>query len=118
MSLHHCNWLVCLTLLCTSFYYFHLLFYLMLSSPLFYALLYFLIPPTCLLISFSFPKCPSQHSFSCFLHFCFVPFTRKPIFISQNPGHLLSKCFLTACLLHFPPSYLWLYFFCFFSFLP
>ena len=35
---------------------------------------------------------------------------------SQNPGHLLSKRFLTTCLLQFPPSYLWLYFFCFFFF--
>ena len=38
------------------------------------------------------------------------------ILASQNPGHLLSKRFLTACLLQFPPSYLWLYFLCFFLF--
>ena len=31
-------------------------------------------------------------------------------------GHLLSKRFLTACLLQFPPSYLWLHFLCFFPF--
>ena len=35
---------------------------------------------------------------------------------SQNSGHLLSKRFLTACLFQFPPSYLWLYFICFFLF--
>ena len=32
----------------------------------------------------------------------------------ESPGHLLSKRFLTACLLQFSPSYLWLYFLCFF----
>ena len=70
-----------------------------------YALLNFLISPLCLLVFFSFPKCHSQYSFSCF-----------SISASQNPGHLLSKHFLTVCLLQFPPSYLWLYFLWFFLF--
>ena len=84
----------------------------MLSLPLFffYVLLNFLIPRSCLPVSFSFPKSHSQHSFSCFLAF--------PLFCPnhQSPGHLLSKRFLTACLLQFPPSYLWVYFLCFFLF--
>ena len=37
-------------------------------------------------------------------------------FASQSPGHLLSKRFLTACVVQFLPSYLWLYFLCFFLF--
>ena len=84
----------------------------------FYALLYFLILPPCLPISFLLLKCHPQHSLSCFsqrLHY-FVPVIRYPIHASQNPGHFLSKRFLTACILHFPPLYLWLYFLCLFLF--
>ena len=85
---------------------------------LFYTLLNFVIPPPCLPVSFSFSKCHSQYSFSCFSsYFCyFVPLMRQHILASQNPGHFLSKRFLTACLFQFPPSYLWLYFLCFFIF--
>ena len=35
-------------------------------ASFFYALLNHPIPPPCLPVSFSFPKCHSQHSFSCF----------------------------------------------------
>ena len=52
-----------------------------------------------------------QLFFLAFLLFC--PTHQVLILASQNPGHLLSKCFLTACLLQFSPSYLWLYFLCF-----
>ena len=55
----------------------------MLSSPLsfFYALLNFLIPPPCLPISFSFPKCHPQHSFSCFFYNMFAVLSHS----SGNP---------------------------------
>ena len=46
----------------------------------------------------------------------FYALISNPFFASQNPGHFLSKRFLTACLLQFPLSYLWIYFLCFFLF--
>ena len=46
----------------------------------------------------------------------FFPIHQVPVIAFQNPGHLLSKRFLTACLFQFPPSYVWLYFLCFFLF--
>ena len=46
----------------------------------------------------------------------FCPTYQILLLAFQCPGHLLSKCFLTACLLQFPPSYLWLYFLCSFIF--
>ena len=57
-------------LLFYSLYIFLLFSSLILShvffASFFYALLNFLIPPPCLFVSFSFPKCHSQYSFSCF----------------------------------------------------
>ena len=102
----------------TSFYYFHSLFFPCFLGLFlfFYTLLYFLIPPPCLPISFWFPKCHSQHSSAVFLSIFAVLFTHQiqPILASQNPGHLLFKRFLTACLLPFPPSYIRHYFLCLF----
>ena len=46
----------------------------------------------------------------------FCPIHQVTHLASQNPGHLLPKRFLIACLLQFLPSYLWLYFLCFFLF--
>ena len=66
-------------LLFFSFYIFLLFSSLILSHDLFasffFALLNFLIPPLCLPVFFLFPKCHSQHIFSCFsYHFrCFFP---------------------------------------------
>ena len=67
-SICYCNCLLCLTLLCKSFYYFYLLFYSMLSL----LFLFFILSCTSSfqhyvsLSSFYFQKCHSQHSLSCF----------------------------------------------------
>ena len=55
-----------------------------------------------------------QLFFLAFLLFCPTHQVIHPCL--PNPGHLLSKHFLTACLLQFSPSYLWLYFLCLFLF--
>ena len=69
-SLRHCNCLLYLTFLffvdlfSTFISYFVPCFLCLFLF--FYTLLNFLIPPPCLPVSFSFSKCHSQYSFSCF----------------------------------------------------
>ena len=91
----------------------------MLSLPLFFLLCSPELPHSttmslCLLFSQMSLSVQFQLFFLAFLLFC--PTHQVTHFCPQNSGHLLSKRFLIACLLHFPPSYLWLYFLCFFLF--
>ena len=55
-----------------------------------------------------------QLFFLAFLLFCVTHQITRPCLPESWSN--LSKSFLTACLLQFPPSYLWLYFLCFFLF--
>ena len=69
----------------------------------------------CLLFVFQM-SLPEQFQlfFLGFLLFCPTHQVTHPCL--QNPSNLLSKRFLPVCLLQFPPSYVWLYFLCFFLF--
>ena len=88
----------------------------MLSLPLsFYVFLNFLIPPPCLLVSFLFPKCHSQYSFSCFFSISAV-LSHSSSSSSLPPKILVTSCLNASCFLQFSPLYLWLYFLCFFFF--
>ena len=92
----------------------------MLSLPLSFLLCFFKLPhsitmsPCLLFVSQMSLPVQFQLFFLAFLPFC--PTHQVTHLASQNPCHLLSKRFLIACFFQFPPSYLWLYFFCFFLF--
>ena len=80
----------------------------MLSLPLFfYALLNFLIPPPCLPVSFSLPKCHSQYSFRCFFSISAV-LSHSSVNLSLPPSLFPSVSiilFLVLLSLPFFPPY-------------
>ena len=121
MSLRHRNCLLCPTLLffVDLFSILSLIFSQAFFASFFSFMLFKLTYSTTMspLLLFVFQmSLPAQFQlfFLGFLLFCSNHQVTHPCL--QSPGHLLSKCFLTACLIHFPPSYLWLYFLCFFLF--
>ena len=115
-SLRHCNCFLCLILLFFVHHFtffisyfvlcFFCLFFLLLCSPEFlHSIIMF---PCIVFVSQMSLPAEFQLFFLAFPLFC--PTHQVTQLASQNPGHLLSKHFLTACFLQFPPSYLWLYF--------
>ena len=92
----------------------------MLSLPLSFLLCSSVLPhyttmSSCLLFV-SQMSLPVQFQLFFLAFVLFGPTHQVTILALHNPGHLLSKRFLTAFLLQFPPSYLLLYFLCFFLF--
>ena len=93
-SLRHHNCLLCLTLFFVYLFNIFISYFVPCFLCLFlffYSLVNFLIPPPCLPVSFSFPKCYSQYSFSCFSISAVLSHS------SGNPS-LPPRVLVTSCL--------------------